>query len=124
MRLYQRRQWPLCEVDLRYGLEVYARQVVERLKRIRYEEGCGAYVLANALGEVYVLSEASTSTAGIVRRNEEEIVGLYAAQDKTRRNGIIPPLDQVVGDLRAQFIDIGFITPSDVYDAIRYGAGE
>lgn len=117
-------QKAFCVIELRCGLTVYAQQIVDRIWRIRRDENCGSYVLANEQGEVHVLSEAGLSTAGIIRRNGEDIVGLYAADTRQGRNPVIPPVEQMVGDLRERLIESGFISVADIYAEIRYVAGE
>lgn len=117
-------QKAFCVIDLRCGLTVYAQRVIERIWRIRRDENCGSYVLANGRGEVHVLSEAGLSTAGIIRRNGEDIVGLYAADTRQGRNPVIPPVEQMLGDLRERLIESGFISVADIYAEIRYVAGE
>lgn len=120
----RRGQKAFCTVDLVKGLTEYAQAVVDRIWRIRRDENCGSFVLANAQGEVHVLSEAGLSTAGIVRFREADIVGIYAADTKAGPNPIVPSIEQMVDDLRATFLSVGFITPGDLYDDLRYGDGE
>lgn len=120
----RRGQKAFCTVELTQGLTQYAQAVVDRIWRIRRDENCGSYVLANGDGQVHVLSEAGLSTAGIVRRNEGGIVGIYAADTKSGRNPVCPSVEQMVDDLRATFLELGFITTADLYAEIRYGCGE
>lgn len=79
-RQYHRALRPIGQAVLGADLEPLVADVLRRLRCIRNRTQAGAYLLADAEGNLYVLSEQPATTQAAVRAHAEWIVGLYASR--------------------------------------------
>lgn len=82
-----------------------AQRIVARIRAVRAKTSAGCYVLADAGGRVYVLSEEGSSTACALAEYGGWLVGRYAASGSA-----LPVVLDVYDDLVQHWTDIGFLT--------------
>lgn len=107
---------PIGRAEVGHELSPLVARTLRRIRDIRKASGAGAYLFADRLGQVYVLSDTS-STQHFLRSRTDELVGLYAAQERA----MFPTVEQLQQDLIRHFFDVGFLVPGMIYGQVEHG---
>ena len=93
------------------------------MRKIRKDTQAGSHVFADAVGNVYILAEQSSTTAALLRAHANIHVGLYASAPAmrwpARSTQLYPDARDLELDLIRHFLRVGFITASMIYDEAR-----
>jgi hypothetical protein len=103
-RVFAKTLKPIGTIASDTDLDAMADELLRRIGQMRHATNAGCYVLGSPDGNVYVLAERASTTSGIVDSQPNHIVGLYAS-----RWAFGPPKEQLLGDLRSHFAELGVI---------------
>lgn len=118
-RQVERDPVPLGRAELYTDIQPLAERVAARIAEIRRARGCGSVVFGDSEGRVYAVAESSASARNWRRRHPGWVVGEYAGTCRDGKRAGCPTAEDIADDLRAHFVDIGYVAKADLYEHIR-----
>jgi hypothetical protein len=118
-RNFDRDAVPLGTADPHEDMNPLALSATNRIRANRRDRQVGSLVFGDPEGRVYVIKQDSTCADRMLKQHPTWHVGTYAADPTNGGRATCPQAEQLVDDLRQHFLDIGFVSAADVYDAIR-----
>lgn len=115
-RAFAKRLLPIGQAIVGVDLWPIALDIYRRIHGIRHRTRGGTYLLADAQGFIYLLAEQSAVNERIVGEHWAHVVGLYAS--RRMKHMMYPTPSHLQEDLTVHFVQLGYVTKSDILDAI------
>lgn len=100
---------PIGKAVVGHDIDPLCQLACRRIADIQRKTMAGAYLLADEIGNVYVLADESRTTGPVVDMRTGWLVGLYLSATP----------DQLRADLIEHFCESGFVSDTHIMGAIR-----